>query len=739
MSIRIPNEAPWLVVALCAALATALALNDPVDSIVWTSTAVAIAAVAGREADRRSLVPLALGGALLCEHDLAGVLLSIGTVGAAVTTTLLRARPRADIRHVLGAITAGLGAIALSHQPSRIDIGVPTLLAVALAAPALWSAYVRLPSRLRRRVRHAALTGLVAVTASIGIAALQALSARENLVFAEQATSAGIAAAREGDIDRSKAQFAVARHAFARSHDKLDGPVTGLGRLVPGVGDNLDAAATASGIGIDLTDVASELLSNADYRSIRMEDGAVDLDELSAMLPVLDAAHADLRVVAEKANGIDSGWLLPVAELRLGEVTDKIDEAEAELVRGRSVLEVLPSMLGGDQKRVWLVLFEQPAEARFGGGIVANYAVIEADNGRLDLTADGEVADLGTLDLPPLATEDWYRRKYQRYSPGTHLQNLTVSPDEPTNAELTRRAVERTDLPPIDGVLTIDPTGLAGLLDLVGPVRIADVPQPITSDNVEEFLLLGQYELFDEREGRKELLSEIGRAAFDRLTSGTGPTPTKIIDTLGPAIESGHLAVNSFDDAAQEVLTDFSLTGAFPTPSEGEWISVRFADADASKLSPYLRMSLRYESRLDANGDVAAEAVLTVRNTAPLGLPPYVRTSTAGLPEGAQLVELSISTSLEVIDSQHDGTASDFLRQDEPWSPSYSAQLLIPRGEALTLRLDLRGDGAAAVTIIPQPAPAGLAVDLRADGPDGGAHERATLDAPTRFPAPRRP
>ena len=70
----------------------------------------------------------------------------------------------------------------------------------------------------------------------------------------------------------------------------------------------------------------------------------------------------------------------------------------------------------------------------------------------------------------------------------------------------------------VDGVVRIDPTGLARLLRLTGPVEVDGLPYPLDATNVEAFLEVEQYRLFDVAEERSDLLGQVGARVFEVLS-----------------------------------------------------------------------------------------------------------------------------------------------------------------------------------------------------------------------------
>ncbi len=735
----LPAAAPRAVVALLAAASVAVDVADlALSDTLARAGFVALCALAGREADRRTHIIAAAFAALLAGGPL-GIGAAVVSVGAMVKLSLAKRRPDASWRHPLGALSAGAAAFALCHQGTMLP---PVAAAVATAvatAPLLWSGYTRLRGKHRRWVRLTAQIagGLVGVIALAG--ATVALQSRSSIGLGTSSMQLGIDAARAGEMDEALDHFDQAAAAFARSRSRLDSPLGLPARLVPGVRDNLAAAVDAAEIGEDLAEAAGQLGRDADYRNLKLVDGQLDLDLVHAMVPHVDDARSTMADAEARTNGIGRRWLVEPLTERLDELLVRIEDADADLVLALDLLDVIPPLLGDDRDRTWLVLFGQPAEARYGGGFVADYAVLEASDGSVEIVEDGPITDLNddpaarTLQAP-----DWYADRYSIANPTRFLQNLTVAPDFPTTADVAASTFEQIRGVPVDGVIYLDPAGIAAMLELTGPIALDGVAEPLTAENAEGFLLRDQYAVTADREERKDLLHDAGRAAFDALLSGDGPNPTRMANVLSPAVRGGHLAIVSLEDRPAEVLDDLELTGRFAPPADEDWISVRHAELDASKLNAYLRRELAYEVRIDDDGTLAATATIELHNEVPDGLPDHVVNSFAGLPYGTSRVEVAIYTPHELVRAERNGVEVLMQPYDEPYGDSYVLFLDVPRGERATIQLELvgRGDPADhAVTVLPQAGAHDQQVRVEVAAPRGGFQVSAAVPEPRRFTA----
>ncbi len=82
----------------------------------------------------------------------------------------------------------------------------------------------------------------------------------------------------------------------------------------------------------------------------------------------------------------------------------------------------------------------------------------------------------------------------------------------------------------------MQPAGLAALLALTGPVPVPGRAEPLRPDEAEGYLQIGQYLENDDDDVRSEALEAITRAVFDRLTTGTLPSPRTLGEQLGPLV-----------------------------------------------------------------------------------------------------------------------------------------------------------------------------------------------------------
>ena len=268
-------------------------------------------------------------------------------------------------------------------------------------------------------------------------------------------------------------------------------------------------------------------------------------------------------------------WLLGRVGAPLEELRQRVDHTLPQARGAELATQAVPALLGGDGARRYFVAIETPVEARASGGLVGNYAELTATDGRLALTKQGREADLNTAGNPStrvLHAPPDYVARYGLYRPELGWQSVTMSPDFPTVAGVMADLYPQSGGRPVDGVIAMDPTALAAVLQLTGPITVPQLPEPITATSAPDLLLRDQYIRFPNAQ-RVEFLAAVTKAVFDKLVSADLPGPAELAHVLGPMARERHLQLWSDRPAEQRLFTEIGAAGALP-PVKGDGLAV---------------------------------------------------------------------------------------------------------------------------------------------------------------------
>ena len=237
-----------------------------------------------------------------------------------------------------------------------------------------------------------------------------------------------------------------------------------------------------------------------------------------------------------------------------------------------------------------------------------------------------------------------YLTNYSRFQPAYYIQDVTLSPDFPSVAQVMGELYEQTTGHHVDGVIAADPFGLADLLTFTGPVSINGRKEKLTRENAADYLTRQQYLDFDVAEGqsdeieRRDALSEVGRETFDQLVNGQHARAHDGSATCSvPRSRSATSWRTASDPEEEDFFSALGATGRLEPPGDHDAFMLITQNKGNNKIDSYLNRSINYTATLDpSTGELDATAVITLRNDAPAsGLPlAIIGNNDQGLPLG---------------------------------------------------------------------------------------------------------
>lgn len=474
------------------------------------------------------------------------------------------------------------------------------------------------PTSAPRRSRKRTTLIVVAVVGGLLVAAAAWVGVRGLLVKGELESLLPIAqelrtAAEARDLDRIDVLLEDAASHASTAAGLTSDPVWTAATILPGIGANLGAVQSVSR---SLDAIASSGVG--DLLDIVREDDASALDPqvlARASGPLAGLSDA-LTTAADDFSRIDPDALIPPLADGVRSIADLVDGAAPTVRDVSSVAQVLPRMLGSEEPRTVLLMMQNPAEPRTGGGITGSFALLGADDGSLQLLSQ---ADSGQFPARDTAIMDLSAADLELYGDvaAQYVQNTSMPADFDTTARLASAWWEEFSGSRPDAVISIDPFVLAAVLQATGPLDLGD-GWSLGADAVARTLLVDSYLALD-RDEQTAFYQAITSATVARLLAG-GVDPLSLIEALGPVVEQGSISLWSSRDDEQRELATGPLAGpaARQQGAGDDAYALHLNDSTGGKMGAYLEVQLGTavaECRLDGLRDVIVTAVL--HNVAP--------------------------------------------------------------------------------------------------------------------------
>lgn len=427
-----------------------------------------------------------------------------------------------------------------------------------------------------------------------------------------------------GDV--SGAQFANARfQELAQAvADRTDGLAWQLVELTPLVGDDARGLATISDV---MSEVAGEGVAPILDSASQLNAGSFTpsahqfpLDTIAGLVQPAAESSAIFTSASARLNAIDSDGFSAGLRRQLGVLRDQVDAVARTLQDAVRATRLMPSLLGGEGPRDYLLVFQNNAEVRATGGLPGVMSVIHAENGRVDITRQASAGAMGELDRPILPLTKVERTLFGKQL-GTYFLDSNFTPDFPRAADLWRARWRHEAGDDIDGVFVIDPVAVSYLMGDAGVLQVDG--RTLTRDNLVTEVEHLAYLRYDNQFEQDDFFNAVARAAFDGFAGGGG-VPLEIVQGLARGVDEGRIRMHLFDDAQQEIIDGTAIAGELvdTATTHSPQVGVYLNDGTGAKMSVFLD----YEVSVTSAGCDDGRQRLTGRLLITSATPPNVRT-----------------------------------------------------------------------------------------------------------------
>lgn len=360
---------------------------------------------------------------------------------------------------------------------------------------------------------------------------------------------------------------------------------------VPIAGPNLTAVRIAASSANDLMNEAVLPATELSLQAIAPVDGVFDIEKIQQLADLVAQASAVVERISARLADIDRSALIDQVAGGIDKLDHALAQVEPLLEPAHSTLTLLPTALGADGPRNYLLLFQNNAESRGTGGNPAAIALVTAENGKVSITQQASSSDFARGLPEPIIpldseTEALYGDKIGRY-----IMDVTLTPDFPKSAELIRAFWAQSFGTPIDAVASFDPIALSYLLEATGPVTLptGDI---LTAENAVSVLLSEVYSMYPDFEQQDIFFAAAARAVFDAIT--TAPVdPKALLAAFARAADESRLLYAPTSPAEAEIIAGTRIAGQLPASnSEATVLGAYVNDITEGKLDYYLQLDL---------------------------------------------------------------------------------------------------------------------------------------------------
>lgn len=413
------------------------------------------------------------------------------------------------------------------------------------------------------------------------------------------------------DLDAVLATGQSIGEAASHAADLTSDPLWRATEIVPLLGANTAAVRITS------TEVASMSASVIDVLRVaarQSESGAagVDVHLISEARLPLEHAATTFTDAAEALGALrDEPLIGPLAD-GVDRVTELVEIAAPAFEGAAATASVLPDMLGADGERHILLMLQNPAELRTGGGLTGWFALFAASDGGVRMVDQADSSQFSRSADPIIALPQPTEAMYGDVV-GRHVQNASMASDFALTARLASAWWATRSATPVDAVVSVDPRVIQALLGMTGPVTLGDGTE-VNADNMTQVMLVDPYLALTADE-QTDVQSEAAQAVFDRVFTEQIDLPSWI-GAMSAPIADGRVSIWSAHPREQRVIEAGPLGGALARHDQaGETaFALYLNDATTGKMGSFLDVAASVgvvTCRQDGRAEVAVRVTTT--------------------------------------------------------------------------------------------------------------------------------
>lgn len=506
----------------------------------------------------------------------------------------------------------------------------------------------------------------------------------------------------DGDTARARSTATNFEQEAGTAHSLTSDPIWRTAELVPFFGPNLRAVGQIGSIVAEVAtgavSPAAGVLDDVGADSFAPKNGRIDLQPLVDAQPAVGKAAMTLARAEREADTIDTTTTLSPVTEAVNRLRNALTPVTRQAEVANKVVQLAPAMLGNDGDRNYLLLFQNNAELRAGGGIPGAVALLHAENGSIKLESQVPGGSVGPFDQPVLPLSDGTKALYGDIT-GRYMQDVTLTPRFDVSAKLAREMWRQKFGLEADGVLAMDPVTLGYLLAATGPVRLP-TGDTLTAENAVRLLLSDVYAKYPDPEAQDAFFASAASAVFEKISDGDFDAK-KFVSALTEGTSEDRLRLWSAQRHEQQSISGTALAGELPTATAStRQFGVFLNDGTGSKMDYYLDKKVSVGSSVcRKDGRPTSVIEVTLKNTAPVdsatSLPGYVTGEGAfGTDPGKikTLVAVYAPSNAIYVGASQDGAGAALQTFDDGKHPVAQLQTLLAPGESTTFRVAFLGE-----------------------------------------------
>lgn len=364
----------------------------------------------------------------------------------------------------------------------------------------------------------------------------------------------------------------------------------------------LIAGEQIAAAGHDVT-TAIELLSQLPLPQVN-----TDSSQQLTLTDLLVVAHSALRPAIPRLQratvalqAVDLSTVPADYQANIQLAKDKMPIVSQSINQLLTLTETMLTILGHDQAKRYLVLFQNNRELRPTGGFIGSFAVVDIRQGavqRLNIPGGGPYDLLGSLKTHVISPTPLHY-----VNPHWQMQDANWWPDFPTSAEKVQWFYRKSGGSTVDGVITFTPDVIEKMLALTGPIEMPEYDVIVTAENFYDITQVQAERKFDDTKESKKFIADLTPRLLNNLFDGRVENFLPVLQIFYSALSQKDMLVYFNDEFLQSEMAALGWTGAVRSASK-DYLMVVDTNINGGKTDGVIDETIQHQAAIQADGSI---------------------------------------------------------------------------------------------------------------------------------------
>ncbi len=390
------------------------------------------------------------------------------------------------------------------------------------------------------------------------------------------------------DAEIADAAIEQAQSETAEAKSIAHGTLWNIAAKIPFVGSDI---ATVQGMTEVIDSMAQQTLPQLASIMQRLADSDLsDEDGHLNLQPIVDVQNDFSKV--NKLMKQQAGKYNTLADPKISVVKnvyiqskEQVNSVSALINQVNSALQMMPSFLGQNGSRTYLLAVQTPSETRSMGGLVGSLSTMTAESGKIvvgDFHPNAEFINGSNGN----DSERSVFSKPLGFSFDT--RDTFAVPDISRNAEMLEASWQRSEYAcDIDGLIVIDPVFIQKMMEITGDVTLEN-GTVLTAQNTAKYMLNTIYKEIPEDQ-QDAYFNYIAKTvmddAFSNLSAGQ---LMRVVRIIGELAENRHFYAYTFHEDEVQYFQGAGLAKTIPNSESEPEVGIYLNEQNPSKLGWYI-------------------------------------------------------------------------------------------------------------------------------------------------------